>query len=437
MTPAHASASAPTTLVERRRGPVVARRGEAGDAGFSLIEMLVATVILLAVTGGVFSLLNPARGTFQAQPEVSDMQQRLRVAADMVQKDLIMAGAGTYSGSMVGTLDHYFAPILPHRVGTITPDTPGTFRANPQCPTTCASAITIMYVPTTTAQTSIRDPMPNESAELKVEAQPGCPVGDDLCGFEEGMRVLIFDPSGAYDIFTVTQVQDAALHLQHRDNKFTTAYNVGSWITAITSHTYYLVEDAATDTFQLRHYDGYKTDLPVADNVVDFRVEFFGDPSPPLLKRPVTDPVGPWTTYGPKPPALGQDNAADPWGAGENCLFYVDAGTGLQVARPQIQTLGAPTDGLVPLTAAMLTDGPWCPSATSINGAAMPNKYDADLLRVRQVRVTLRVQVASELLRGPAGPLFRHAGRSQGGARYVPDQEIRFDVAPRNMNLGR
>ena len=56
----------------------------------------------------------------------------------------------------VPTLDNYFAPVLPHRVGTITPDAPGTFRANALCPTTCASAITIMYVPNTNSQTSIR-----------------------------------------------------------------------------------------------------------------------------------------------------------------------------------------------------------------------------------------------------------------------------------------
>jgi hypothetical protein len=67
----------------------------------------------------------------------------------------------------------------------------------------------------------------------------------------------------------------------------------------------------------------------------------------------------------------------------------------------------------------------------------MPNRYDADLLRLRQVRLTLRVQVANALLRGPAGPLFRVGGRSTGGERFVPDQEIRFDVSPRNMNLGR
>lgn len=408
-----------------------------GQAGFTLLEMLITTALILTITGGIFTLLNPSYGTFQAQPEVSDMQQRLRVAADALQKDLVMAGAGTYSGFMVGTLDNYFAPILPHKVGTINPDPPGTFSANALCQETCAAAVTIMYVPSTTAQTTIRNDMPTPSAELKVERQSGCPVGDDLCGFEEGMRVLIFDPSGAYDIFTITNVQDEALHLQHRDDKFTQAYKTGAWITAIESHTYYFNQNVATDTFELRHYDGYQTDLPVVDNVVDFRVEFFGDPLPPQLVRPVTDPVGPWTTYGPKPPALGQDNADDPWGAGENCVFYVDPGSGLQVARPQIQTLGTALDGPVQLTRAMLTDGPWCPSAQSVNGEDMPNRFDADLLRIRQLRVTLRVQVANEVLRGPAGTLFRNAGRSSGGQRFVPDQEIRFDVSPRNMNLGR
>jgi hypothetical protein len=287
---------------------------------------------MLVVTATIFSMLNPSYGTFQAQPEASDMQQRLRVASDSVQKDLIMAGAGMYSGAMVGTLDAYFSPLLPHIVGTVNPDPAGTFHANPLCPATCASALTIMYVPTTTAQTTISTDMPTPSAELKVDPQPGCPSGDDLCGFKTGMRVLIMNPSGDYDIFTITNVQDDALHLQHRDDKFTTAYPAGSWITEIVSHTYYLADDGQ-NTFQLRYYDGYQTDLPVADNVVDFRVEFFGDPSPPQVIKPASDPVGPWTTYGPRPPVLGTDNDKDIWGAGENCIFKVDGSSGRWVRR--------------------------------------------------------------------------------------------------------
>jgi hypothetical protein len=51
--------------------------------------------------------------------------------------------------------------------------------------------------------------------------------------------------------------------------------------------------------------------------------------------------------------------------------------------------------------------------------------------------VNLRVQVGKPTLRGPASVLFAKGGTSTGGYKLVPDQEIRFDVAPRNMNLGR
>jgi hypothetical protein len=70
-------------------------------------------------------------------------------------------------------------------------------------------------------------------------------------------------------------------------------------------------------------------------------------------------------------------------------------------------------------------------------GDALPSKYDADMLRVRKVRLTFRVQVADATLRGPAGALFRHGGTSNSGSRLVPDQEVRFEVTPRNLNLGR
>ena len=70
-----------------------------------------------------------------------------------------------------------------------------------------------MYVPNTNAQTTIGNRHADPSAELKVHQQPGCGEDDrELCGFYDGDRVLIFDPSGAYSIFTITNSQDNALH---------------------------------------------------------------------------------------------------------------------------------------------------------------------------------------------------------------------------------
>ena len=38
------------------------------ERGFSLVEMLVSVTIMMAVTGGIFAVMNPAHGTFQTQP---------------------------------------------------------------------------------------------------------------------------------------------------------------------------------------------------------------------------------------------------------------------------------------------------------------------------------------------------------------------------------
>ena len=400
------------------------RQRLSSERGFTVMEMMIAAGIMIAVTGAVFSLLNPAQGTFQAQPQVADMQQRLRVAVDSLAKDLVMAGAGSYMGQSSGALSNYFTPVMPFRPDGANPDPPGTFRTD---------AITVLYVPPTPSQTTIRDGMPQTSQQLKVNAQANCPPNkhDALCGFTANMRVIIFDDTGAWDAMNITTVQDEALHLGH-DGELAKSYDDGARITQVATHTYYLKTDTSAGSFQLRHYDGMN-DLPIVDDVVGLEFEYFGEPQPARLlpNKPLTDTVGPWTTYGPKPPPLGVNNASDNWPAGENCAFLVDGGQ--QVPRMQVLDTGGNGVGQVRLTAQMLTDGPWCADATH------PNRYDVDLLRIRRIRVTLRVQVANAALRGvdPAGVLFKYPGSAVEGNRIVPDQEISFDITPRNLNLGR
>ena len=395
------------------------------DAGFTLVEMLIAMAVMLIILGGVFQAFNPSLGSFQTQPEVADMQQRLRVGTDRLYNGIVVAGAGIYSGAAVGTLGQFFAPVLPYLVGPLHNDpASGIFFRD--------DAITIFHVPTTASQCTIRDKMPQPSSEVKVNAEPGCPANDPLCGFEQGMRVIIFDETGSFDFFTITQVQSDALHLQHRPPinpaDFSKAYDVGAVISQVNTDAYYWRQDPATNTFQLMHYDLFSNDMPLIDDVVGLRFEYLGEAAPPVLRAPVTDPIGPWTSYGPKPPALGVDVAGDSWPAGENCTFTVDAASGQHVSR--LATLGAPGT-LTGLTAAQLSDGPWCPDAANIN------RYDADLHRVRQIRVTFRVQTGVDVLRGPAGVLFSRAGTGRISTRLVPDQAVQFDVTPRNLNLGR
>ncbi len=302
--------------------------------GFSLIEMIIALAITLAATAGVFALIVPAQGRFSAEAETSDMQQRLRVVADTLVRDLGRAGMGAHAGAAGGSLLLQLAPVLPYRAG-VNGDPPGTYTSD---------AVTILSVP------------------------------------EDGTQVI---------------------------------------------STIYWLKRAAAGTWQLMSSDGLgNPDVPVADYVVGLSLDYYGDPRPPVMRKPLNDPIGPWTTYGPTPSTV----AFPPFAPGENCIFLND---GSPTPQPRLAALGAAGTALVRLTPAQLTDGPWCPDQTA------QDRWDADLLRVRKIAITVRVEAAPAGLRGPAGPLFVHAGVSRGGAAWVPDREVRFDVTPRNLNLGR
>jgi hypothetical protein len=210
------------------------------------------------------------------------------------------------------------------------------------------------------------------------------------------MRVIIFDDTGAYDVFTITQVQSDALHLQHRppnpdfSKRYTPAENAR--IAQVETHTYLLDRERN----ELQHYTGW-IDPPeaVAANAMDFRVEYFGDPSPPRWPRP----------------AIGVSN----------CVID-DSG------NPRLPALPSNGSSLVELTPAMLTDGPLC--------GVVPNQFDADLYRLKKVRVTFRMQVGLQDLRG-TGDWFAAPGTSRGGTRFVPDYTMTYEISPRNLNLTR
>jgi Tfp pilus assembly protein PilW len=397
------------------------RHANQADAkGYSLVELLVAMGITLSVVASTLTIVSGLQQGFGTEGERADGQQRLRVATNAISRDLSRAGAGSSQGAHSGPLGFSVATVFPFRQGSVRPDSPGTARTD---------VLTAAYVPAqTAAQTTIRLAMTATSGTAFINLDPGCPPVEPACGFSAGMDVMVYDDTGSYDTFRVLATQPGSLQLQHTMADTPQSYAAEARIVEASSHTYYLKADPATDTFQLMHYDGVASDAAVVDHVVGLVFEYFGEPAPPRLVRPVTDPTGPWTTYGPKPPQPGVQSTAYP--AGENCVFQTDPSGTQQV--PRLATLG---DGvgttLVKLTMAQLGDGPWCPDAVNAH------RYDADLLRIRRISVTVRLEAALSALRGPAGSLFTRGGTARAAGRWLPDQEVRFDVAPRNLNIGR
>jgi len=75
------------------------------NAGFSIVELLIATAITMAVVGAILASVNPAQLMFRAQGDAADLHQRLRAAADTLGGDVRAAMA-----------------VRPYRVGAMRDD---------------------------------------------------------------------------------------------------------------------------------------------------------------------------------------------------------------------------------------------------------------------------------------------------------------------------
>ena len=343
------------------------------STGYVLIEMLVSTAITCAMVGVLLQFAVGAQRSVRAQGDAADLQQRLRVATDRIRHDLLSAGAGPARGPGRGPLIRVFAPVLPARTGLTRADAELSYHAD---------RITIVFVPDTQSQTALLGEMAGPGAPLLIDAgAPGCASGG-ACGFTAGDRALIFaagDAGGAYDVFTVAAAEPGGVLAPAAP--LSRGYPAGSPVVAIVQRVYYL--DRAGK--RLMVYDGNDSDLPLVDHVTDLQFTYYADPAP--------DSIAP-------PPA------------GRSSCAYTPADPPV----PLLQDLGA--GALRVLTPDRLRGDPLC--------GQPPNRFDADLLRVRRIGVTVRLETGSAEFGTPPAALSQ-------GSPAVAHTQITFDVAPRNM----
>jgi prepilin-type N-terminal cleavage/methylation domain-containing protein len=354
------------------------------DRGFSFVEVLIALTIVLAAAAPLLHVAASGQRLSRSHGEAIDLHQRLRVAVEKLRGDLTLAGAGERPGpvsGLSGNLTGYLSPLVPARLGARAPDAPLS---------AFSDRVSLVFATDVAGPSALTVDMSSASDAVGISATAtGCPAAG-LCGFTAGTRALVLDTSGVgagHDFFTVTGTAGALAH-DAPNPLFHRPYAAArSLVVPVVQRVYYFDRPGR----RLMVYDGYQSDMPFIDNVVDVRFEYFAD----RMASSVTQP---------------------PEGMG-SCVF--DAG---MPPVPRLADLGG--DGLHPLTVDEMTDGPVC--------GAGPNAFDGDLLRIRLVRVTLRLQAGADEVRA-RGSLFSQPGRSSSAYSYVPDFEVTFDVAPRNM----
>jgi hypothetical protein len=64
------------------------------NAGFSLVELMVAMVVTMIICGAIFGMMSVGQGAFKREPELVDRQDNIRIAMNVIENDLTSAGMG-------------------------------------------------------------------------------------------------------------------------------------------------------------------------------------------------------------------------------------------------------------------------------------------------------------------------------------------------------
>jgi len=176
--------------------------------GTSLLEVLIALLIMGVVTASIFQLYVTQHKNYMTQDDITNIQQNVRASIDELGRQIRMAGYDLPLG------------VAPLAAANTNPDT-----------------ITITYRKGG-CDTYLAAPMPLPSSELKCAIDVSC--------FYDGEWVYIFDPdSGGGEWFEITHVQTGSNHLQHNTMTLSRAYDEDAIVLAMTQVKFFV--DTTTD----------------------------------------------------------------------------------------------------------------------------------------------------------------------------------------------
>jgi prepilin-type N-terminal cleavage/methylation domain-containing protein len=224
--------------------------------GFTLLELMMSLTLFSVVILFSYQIFKADHKVFVEQIEVVDMQQNARIALDQLVTDIRLAGAGVPTGGVDSDFG-FLHPVIPGDGGTM-PDT-----------------IKVLSSFTNTS-TELSDPMPNESAILKVTD-----ASDFVVGSLGIIRGSTKEGGESAEVFQITHVSTSGQHtIQHKkslpwnkDQKLNKSYRPPSTIHMTTYRTFYI--DSSDEIHpRLMIVENGGTPQVLADNIENLQFEY-------------------------------------------------------------------------------------------------------------------------------------------------------------------
>jgi prepilin-type N-terminal cleavage/methylation domain-containing protein len=378
-----------------------AREAAVKPGGFSLVELLIASTVSALLVGALVTVLAPTRAAFDATPATLELQQRSRMGLEFLASALRSAGAHE-AGHRQSSLAASFIPALIPAIASGVADD--------------FSEIEIFRQVASGAHGVLEEDQSTAGATLTLAPGRECLRTPDVCGFVVGTIAAISDGQGRFDVFEVAATDPARMTVMPL-KPLSAAYARDAQLFEAETFRFSLAMQPDGSKSLVR-VPGSGTAQPVVDGVTELDISLWGEAGAPQITWDGTDG---WASYGPEPPAAAFRDGGNGWPAGESCVAYRDP----LGPHSRLTDLGQ-TGTLVLLARRDLTDGPWCA------GGAL-GAYDADLIRLRRVDISIRLESLIPALRGPAGQLFSRPGSSRSPLRWVPDRVVNASISLRNQ----
>lgn len=207
------------------------------NRGFTILEVLIAMVIMSVITTSIFELYITQHENYLIQDDITEIQQNVRASIDEIARNVRMAGYNVPDG-----IQAIYA-----------------YNTNPD-------TIVLTYR-VDNCDSYLSSGMPQPSAELK--------CGTDVSCFEEGQWIYIFEPdSGGGEWFMITQIQEAAQHIQHNTMPLSRIYGKDAIMVSMIQMKFFVDNTTFPDNPRLMMERPGQPPQIYADNITDLQFQY-------------------------------------------------------------------------------------------------------------------------------------------------------------------